>query len=174
MNGIYFCKLFLESTFTFTNWNLNLQLTLHSRKITTTHSIALFCQKLKHCVCYRCNIIRKSDCVFKNKFPLTKLGSSDDKLAYCSGTHENLYSSQCWFPCGAVDGNQYPIIQAQLHAGGVQVELTGQNLSHSRYLLMPKFRLIFRRGTRSVSLILESGKQCVWLSTHKSGKQCEC
>lgn len=27
MNGIYFCKLFLESTFTFTNWNLNLQLT---------------------------------------------------------------------------------------------------------------------------------------------------
>ena len=29
MNGIYFCKLFLESTFTFTNWNLNLQLTLY-------------------------------------------------------------------------------------------------------------------------------------------------
>ncbi len=82
MNGIYFCKLFLESTFTFANWNLNLQLT------TTTHSIALFCRKLKYCVCYRCNIIRKSDCVFKNKFPLTKLGSSDDKLAYCSGTHE--------------------------------------------------------------------------------------
>lgn len=27
MNGIYFCKLFLESTFTFANWNLNLQLT---------------------------------------------------------------------------------------------------------------------------------------------------
>lgn len=29
MNGIYFCKLFLESTFTFANWNLNLQLTSH-------------------------------------------------------------------------------------------------------------------------------------------------
>ena len=30
MNGIYFCKLFLESTFTFANWNLNLQLTKSS------------------------------------------------------------------------------------------------------------------------------------------------
>ena len=66
------------------------------------------------------------------------------------------------------------IFHAQLHAGSVRVELTGQNLSHSRYLPILEFQLIFRRGTRSVSLILESGKQCVWLSTHKSGKQCEC
>lgn len=32
MNGIYFCKLFLESTFTFANWNLNLQLTFKKEK----------------------------------------------------------------------------------------------------------------------------------------------
>ena len=75
---------------------------------------------------------------------------------------------------GTVNGQQDSIFHAQLHAGSVRVELTGQNLSHSRYLLMLKFRLIFRSGTMSVSLILESGKQCVWLSTHKSGKQCEC
>ena len=36
MNGIYFCKLFLESTFTFTNWNLNLQLTQGEKMWYTT------------------------------------------------------------------------------------------------------------------------------------------
>ena len=56
---------------------------------------------------------------------------------------------------GAVNGKQRPVLHAQLHAGSVQVELTGQNLSHSRYLLILKFRLIFRSGTKSVSLILE-------------------
>ena len=45
-------------------------------------------------------------------------------------------------------------------AGSVYVELTRQNLSHTRYLLMLKIRLTFHIVTRSVLLILESGKQC--------------
>ena len=48
----------------------------------------------------------------------------------------------------------------QLHAGGVQVERTGQNFSHTRYLPMLEFQLIFRSGTRAVSVILDTGKQC--------------
>ena len=75
---------------------------------------------------------------------------------------------------GAVDGEQRPLRQVQLHTGGVQVELTGQNLSHTRYLPMFKFRLVFRSGTRAVSVVLVTRKQCVWIATHKSGKQCEC
>ena len=39
MNGIYFCKLFLESTFTFTNWNLNLQLTFNTTWLQKYNSI---------------------------------------------------------------------------------------------------------------------------------------
>lgn len=74
----------------------------------------------------------------------------------------------------AVDGEQRPIIHAQLHAGGIQVKLTGHNLSHSRYLPMLEFRLIFRKGTRGVSVVLDTGKQCVWIATHTTGKQCEC
>ena len=72
------------------------------------------------------------------------------------------------------DGQQSSIFHAQLHAGSVRVELTGQNLSHTRYLPILEFQLIFRSGTRAVSVVLDTGKQCVWIATHKSGKQCEC
>ena len=58
------------------------------------------------------------------------------------------------------------IFRAQLHAGGVQVELTGQNLSHTRYLPILEFRLIFRSSTRDVSIVLDTGKQCVWIAIH--------
>ena len=56
------------------------------------------------------------------------------------------------------------IFHAQLHAGSVRVELTGQNLSHTRYLPILEFQLIFRSGTRAVSVVLDTGKQCLWLS----------
>ena len=60
----------------------------------------------------------------------------------------------------AVDGQQGSIFHAQLHAGSVRVELTGQNLSHTRYLPILEFQLIFRSGTRAVSVVLDAGKQC--------------
>ena len=31
---------------------------------------------------------------------------------------------------------------------------------------MLEFQLIFRSGTRAVSVILDTGKQCVWIATH--------
>ena len=37
---------------------------------------------------------------------------------------------------------------------------------------MLKFWLVFRSGIRAVSVVLDTGKQCVWIATHKSGKQC--
>ena len=61
---------------------------------------------------------------------------------------------------GTVDGQQGSIFHAQLHAGSVRVELTGQNLSHTRYLPILEFQLIFRSGTRAVSVVLVTGKQC--------------
>ena len=61
----------------------------------------------------------------------------------------------------------------QLHTDGVQVELTGQNLTHTRYLPMLKFWLIFRSGTRAVSVVLDTCKQCLWLSIcHKLLVEC--
>lgn len=38
---------------------------------------------------------------------------------------------------------------------------------------MLKFWLVFRSGIRAVSVVLDTGKQCVRIATHKSGKQCE-
>ena len=39
---------------------------------------------------------------------------------------------------------------------------------------MLKFQLVFRSGTKAVSVVLVIRKQCVWIATHKTGKQCEC
>ena len=39
---------------------------------------------------------------------------------------------------------------------------------------MLKFQLVFRSGTKAVSVVLVIRKQCVWIATHMTGKQCEC
>ena len=55
-----------------------------------------------------------------------------------------IYCSPPRSPHGsAVDEEQRLVIQAQLHTGGINVKLTGYNLSHSRYLQCLGFGLFF-------------------------------